>query len=95
MDRSPSTGGGRSNLDRGRLTKNLDKVPRVGRNRRELANDPIFTMGIWAEEPSAQLGLTRESAASGPIREGRSQKCPERLPTTLEVGIDGRRAYQG
>jgi hypothetical protein len=82
--RSPSTGG-KSNLV-AVSHEDLDRDPRVGRSRRELANDPIFKMGIWAEEHSAQLGSRENRRLQDLFAKGARNILS--ATTTLEVGID-------
>lgn len=82
--RSPGSSG-RSNLVP--VThEELDRDPRVGRSRRELTNDPIFKLGIWAEEHSAQLD-SRENRRLQDLF-SRGVRNILSATTTLEVGID-------
>lgn len=64
----------------------LDQDPRVGRIRRELASSPIFTMGLWADEHSAQLAPEVNARLQTLFREGARNVLS--ATTTLEVGID-------
>jgi Lhr-like helicase len=51
-----------------------------------LANDPIFKMGIWAEEHSAQLGSRENRRLQDLFAKGARNILS--ATTTLEVGID-------
>ena len=82
--RSPSTSG-RSNLV-AISHEELDRDSRVGRNRRELTNDPIFKIGIWAEEHSAQLDSRENRRLQDLFAKGARNILS--ATTTLEVGID-------
>ena len=54
----------------------LDSDPRLGRRRREYRESPIFRMGLWSDEHSAQL----DPRGIGDYRtcSSRNQKCPQR-----------------
>lgn len=82
--RSPSAGG-KSNLV-AISHEDLDTDPRVGRSRRELTHDPIFTIGIWAEEHSAQLDSRENRRLQELFAKGARNVLS--ATTTLEVGID-------
>jgi hypothetical protein len=82
--RSPSTSG-KSNLVPVSHDE-LDRDSKVGRSRRELANDPIFKIGIWAEEHSAQLGSRENRRLQDLFAKGARNILS--ATTTLEVGID-------
>jgi DEAD/DEAH box helicase domain-containing protein len=64
----------------------LDGDPRFGRMRTELMNAPVFQIGIWADEHSAQL----EPDESRRIQElfARGARNILSATTTMEVGID-------
>ncbi len=81
--RSPS--GGKSNLI-AISHEDLDRDPRVGRSRRELTYDPIFRIGIWAEEHSAQLDSRENRRLQDLFAKGARNVLS--ATTTLEVGID-------
>ena len=82
--KSPSSSG-RSNLvPISHEELNLD--PKVGRSRRELENDPIFRIGIWAEEHSAQLDSRENRRLQDLFAKGVRNILS--ATTTLEVGID-------
>ena len=82
--RSPSSSG-RSNLVAVSHSE-LDSDPRAGRSRRELAHDPIFKIGIWAEEHSAQLDSRENRRLQDLFTKGARNILS--ATTTLEVGID-------
>jgi len=64
----------------------LDQDPKVMRQRREYTSSPIFTIGLWAEEHSAQLSAKEnrrlQDLFKGGIRNILSST------TTMELGID-------
>ena len=64
----------------------LDYDPRFGRRRRELQNSPIFEMGLWAEEHSAQQSPERNRRLQDLFKIGVRNILS--ATTTLELGID-------
>ena len=64
----------------------LDKDPRLGRRRREYHESPIFKMGLWAEEHSAQLDPKENRRLQGLFKAGIRNILSS--TTTLELGID-------
>lgn len=64
----------------------LDTDPRLGRQRREYREDPVFQTALWADEHSAQLSpqeaRRRQELFQGGVRNVLS------ATTTLELGID-------
>jgi DEAD/DEAH box helicase domain-containing protein len=82
--RSPNANG---NSDLCALThEDADKDPRRGRARRELLDDPVFRIGIWAEEHSAQLDSLENRRLQDLFTFGARNVLS--ATTTLEVGID-------
>ncbi len=64
----------------------LDASPRVGRLRRELATSPIYHLGLWAEEHSAQLSAGEGRRLQELFKAGMRNLLS--ATTTLELGID-------
>lgn len=64
----------------------LDSSPRVGRLRRELASSPIYHLGLWAEEHSAQLSAGEGRRLQELFKAGMRNLLS--ATTTLELGID-------
>ena len=64
----------------------LDDDARLGRRRREYQDSPIFRMGLWAEEHSAQLD-PRENRRLQDLFKGGIRNILSST-TTLELGID-------
>ena len=64
----------------------LDNDPRLGRRRREYLNSPIFRMGLWAEEHSAQLDPKENRRLQDLFKAGVRNILSS--TTTLELGID-------
>ena len=67
-------------------TQDLAEDPRVGRLRREYAESPIFRIGMWAEEHSAQLDPRENRRLQDLFRAGLRNILS--ATTTLELGID-------
>jgi DEAD/DEAH box helicase domain-containing protein len=66
--------------------KELDFDLRWGRARRELLESPIFSMGLWGEEHSAQLSPTENKSRQKLFKEGIRNILSS--TTTMELGID-------
>lgn len=64
----------------------LDGDPRLGRRRREYRDSPIFRMGLWAEEHSAQLDPKENRRLQDLFKSGVRNVLSS--TTTLELGID-------
>ena len=64
----------------------LDDDPRLGRRRREYQESPIFQMGLWAEEHSAQLAPEENRRLQDLFKAGIRNVLSS--TTTLELGID-------
>ena len=64
----------------------LDYDPRIGRRRREYFSSPIFRMGLWAEEHSAQLDPRENRRLQDLFKAGIRNILSS--TTTLELGID-------
>ncbi len=64
----------------------LDQDPRLGRRRREFRESPIFKMGLWAEEHSAQLDPKENRRLQDLFKAGIRNILSS--TTTLELGID-------
>ena len=64
----------------------LDNDPRLGRRRREFLESPIFKMGLWAEEHSAQLDPKENRRLQDLFKAGVRNILSS--TTTLELGID-------
>ena len=64
----------------------LDEDPRLGRRRREYRESPIFRMGLWAEEHSAQLDPKENRRLQDLFKSGVRNVLSS--TTTLELGID-------
>jgi hypothetical protein len=63
-----------------------DNDRRWGRARRELRDSPIFSMGLWGEEHSAQLSPEENKRRQFLFREGARNLLSS--TTTMELGID-------
>ena len=70
----------------GVAAEDLDHDPRLGRRRREYAESPIFKMGLWAEEHSAQLDPRENRRLQDLFKAGARNILS--ATTTLELGID-------
>ena len=66
--------------------EDADKDLKWGRARREYADSPIFSMGLWAEEHSAQLSPAENRRLQDLFRQGMRNLLS--ATTTLELGID-------
>ncbi|RMG08336.1 MAG: DEAD/DEAH box helicase, partial [Planctomycetota bacterium] len=66
--------------------EDLDRDPRVGRQRRELFDDALFARGLWAEEHSAQLSAAENRRLQDLFRIGARNLLS--ATTTLELGVD-------
>ena len=64
----------------------LDNDPKLGRRRREYLVSPIFRMGLWAEEHSAQLDPKENRRLQDLFKAGVRNILSS--TTTLELGID-------
>lgn len=64
----------------------LDNNPRIGRQRREFRDSPVFTMALWAEEHSAQLSPQENKRLQNLFKSGMRNILSS--TTTLELGID-------
>ena len=64
----------------------LDKDPRIGRLRRELAESEVFKLAVWAEEHSAQLAPGENRRLQDLFKLGARNVLSS--TTTLELGID-------
>ena len=64
----------------------LDTDPRLGRRRTEYSESPIFEMGLWAEEHSAQLDPKENRRLQDLFKAGIRNILSS--TTTLELGID-------
>lgn len=70
----------------------LDQDPRIGRSRREFQEDsrghgqPVFSLGLWAEEHSAQLAPQENRRLQDLFKAGVRNVLSS--TTTLELGID-------
>ncbi len=70
----------------------LDRDPRIGRSRREFQEDgrthgqPVFSLGLWAEEHSAQLAPQENRRLQDLFKAGVRNVLSS--TTTLELGID-------
>lgn len=80
---APETGG--TDLERvdGEI---LDRDPKVMRQRREFASSPIFRIGLWAEEHSAQLSAKENRRLQDLFKAGIRNILSS--TTTMELGID-------
>lgn len=63
-----------------------DQDPRWGRTRREYAEGKLFSLGLWAEEHSAQLSPSENRRLQDLFRQGMRNLLS--ATTTLELGID-------
>jgi DEAD/DEAH box helicase domain-containing protein len=63
-----------------------DADPRWGRSRRELRDSPIFAIGLWGEEHSAQLSPEENKRRQQLFKEGARNLLSS--TTTMELGID-------
>lgn len=68
------------------VAQDLDHDPRVGRRRREYRESPIFKMGLWSEEHSAQLNPAENRRLQDLFKAGVRNILS--ATTTLELGID-------
>jgi len=66
--------------------RTLDSDPRIMRQRREFASSKIFTMGLWAEEHSAQLSPKENRRLQDLFKAGIRNILSS--TTTMELGID-------
>jgi DEAD/DEAH box helicase domain-containing protein len=66
--------------------QDLDQDPRFLRQRRELAESPVFRMGLWAEEHSAQLAAKENRRLQDLFKAGIRNILSS--TTTMELGID-------
>jgi Lhr-like helicase len=66
--------------------KQADSDRRWGRPRRELVNFPIFAMGLWGEEHSAQLSPQENKRRQFLFKDGARNLLSS--TTTMELGID-------
>ncbi len=66
--------------------EDLDASPRVGRFRREYRQSPVFRIGLWAEEHSAQISPGEARRLQDLFRLGMRNLLS--ATTTLELGID-------
>jgi len=64
----------------------LDGDPRLARQRREYRESPVFQMGLWAEEHSAQLSPQENRRLQDLFKAGIRNILS--ATTTLELGID-------
>jgi hypothetical protein len=64
----------------------LDNDPRIMRQRREFALSPVFTIGLWAEEHSAQLSPKENRRLQDLFKAGIRNILSS--TTTMELGID-------
>ena len=64
----------------------LDRDPRVGRQRREYRESEVFRIGLWAEEHSAQLSPKENRRLQDLFKAGIRNILS--ATTTLELGID-------
>ncbi len=64
----------------------LDQTPPVARSRREYRTSPVFRMGLWAEEHSAQLSAREGRRLQELFRAGMRNLLS--ATTTMELGID-------
>jgi DEAD/DEAH box helicase domain-containing protein len=64
----------------------LDLNPRLGRKRREFCESSIFTLGLWAEEHSAQLSPKENRRLQDLFKVGARNILSS--TTTMELGID-------
>ncbi|MBI3303574.1 MAG: DEAD/DEAH box helicase [Deltaproteobacteria bacterium] len=66
--------------------KELDRDPRIGRQRREYRESLVFQIGLWAEEHSAQLSPKETRRLQDLFKAGIRNILS--ATTTLELGID-------
>lgn len=64
----------------------LDRDPKVMRQRREFTSSPIFRIGLWAEEHSAQLSARENRRLQDLFKAGIRNILSS--TTTMELGID-------
>jgi len=64
----------------------LDRDPKVMRQRREFTSSPIFSIGLWAEEHSAQLSAKENRRLQDLFKAGIRNILSS--TTTMELGID-------
>jgi len=67
-------------------TSEVDSHPRWGRPRREIRESPIFRMGLWSEEHSAQLDASENKRRQLLFKDGARNILSS--TTTMELGID-------
>jgi len=67
-------------------SQELDSDFRVGRQRRELKDAPVFKIGLWAEEHSAQLAPSETRRLQDLFKAGIRNVLS--ATTTMELGID-------
>lgn len=65
---------------------NLDADQRISRQRREYKESPVFRMGLWAEEHSAQLAPVENRRLQDLFKAGIRNVLS--ATTTMELGID-------
>ena len=70
----------------------LDNDSRLGRRRREYRDSPIFRMGLWSEEHSAQLDPRENRRLQDLFKSGVRNILS--ATTTLELGYRHRRAQR-
>jgi hypothetical protein len=70
----------------------LDEDPRLARQRREYRSSPVFQIGLWAEEHSAQLALRENRRLQDLFKAGIRNVLS--ATTTLELGIGGSAAKE-
>lgn len=66
--------------------EDLDKDPRIMRQRREFSTSPVFKIGLWAEEHSAQLSPKENRRLQDLFKAGIRNILSS--TTTMELGID-------
>jgi DEAD/DEAH box helicase domain-containing protein len=66
--------------------EDADEDRRWGRSRRELRESPVFSMGLWGEEHSAQLSPEENKRRQFLFRDGARNVLSS--TTTMELGID-------
>ena len=64
----------------------LDQDPRIRRQRHEFASSPVFNIGLWAEEHSAQLAPKENRRLQDLFKTGIRNILSS--TTTMELGID-------
>lgn len=68
------------------MAQELDSNPRLGRKRHEFRESPIFDVGLWAEEHSAQLSPKENRRLQNLFKVGARNVLSS--TTTMELGID-------